>query len=129
MATPWISSIKQAGQLSIRAGPSMSGTWAGVFRHALSEFNAISRRQGLGVTLATAGAAAARSGEPDITVASAGGQISCSYGGAQRSEAFDGRSLHGATLLFSRDGAIEKAFIFLPNQPYVDTPRDCARSD
>jgi hypothetical protein len=118
MATPWISSTQQQGKLSVLVGASMTGAWAGVFRHALSEFNALARRQGLGVTLVTAG-----SGEADVTVATASGQISVSYGGAQRSEAFDGRRLHGATLLFSRDGAIEKAFVFLPSQPQVNTPR------
>ncbi len=123
MGMSWTAGVKGRGQLSIQAGPSISGNWASVFRDSLREFNALSRRHRLGVTLAPAGAAAVAGGGPDVTVASAAGQISYAYEGTRQSESFDGSTLHGKTILLSRDGGIEKAFIFLPSQPLVNTPQ------
>ena len=39
------------------------------------------------------------------------------------SESFDGHRMHGRAFLFSRDGHIENAFVFLPSQPQINTPR------
>ena len=123
MATPWISGIRRRGQLAIYAAASLRGIWANVFREALREFNALARSHRLGVSLVQSSDPATDSGGADVSVAAANGSISCAYGGAQMSDSLDGARMHGRTLLFSRTGEVEKAFIFLPSQPQVNTPR------
>jgi len=47
----WQEHIRQAGELTIFAGSSVTGSsWAGVFKDAIIEFNKLSARHGLGVT-------------------------------------------------------------------------------
>ncbi len=122
MATPWTSSIRGRGQLTVYSS-SLSGNWAVVFGQALREFNTLSGRHGLGVTLSPSSVPSTGSGGTDVSVATGSGSVSCSHGGAAVSDSLDGTRMHGSTFLFSRDGAIEKAFIFLPSHPQVNTPR------
>ncbi len=122
MATPWTSSIKASGQLSVYSS-SLTGNWAVVFGQALRDFNTLSRRHGLGVTLSPSSDPPTGSGGANVSVATGNGSVSCSYGGEAVSDSLDGTRMHGSTFLFSRGGAIEKAFIFLPSNPQVNTPR------
>lgn len=121
MANPWTDSVKKTAQLSVYAA-SIKGAWGALFREALREFNNLSRTHGLGVTIGQSSDTPTDSGGANVGVEAANGQISCSYDGEQVSEAFDGRRMHGRTFLFSRDGKIEKAFVFLPSQPQINTP-------
>ena len=123
MAIPWTNSIKHRGRLSIYTDPSVTGTWAVVFREALREFNALSHRHRLGVTLTPSGASPTESGGADVSVETASGTVSRTYRGTEISESLDGTRMHGSTLQVSRADAIEKAFIFLPSHPQVNTPR------
>jgi hypothetical protein len=124
MAIRWSDSIKNTGQLSLYSGRSITGSaWAVLLREAIQTFNALSRRNRLGVTLIASSDPPTDGGGANIAVEAADGSISFAYGGESRSETFDGTRMHGHTFLAQRDGGIEKAFIFLPAQPRVNTPR------
>ena len=51
MPNPWVDSVKRTGQLSIYTGDSVTGPWAAAVRDAINEFNALSRRNRLGLAL------------------------------------------------------------------------------
>lgn len=121
---PWTDDIKKTGKLSIYVG-SLAGTWAHVFREALREYNALCAGHKLGITLSESKAAPTEDGGANVSVEIADGAISRIYGKTDLSEPFDGKRLHGRTLLISREGAdiLEKVFIYLPSQPQVNTPQ------
>ncbi len=116
VAIPWTDSVKQKGQLSIYVGV-LSGAWATVFGQALREFNTLSRAHKLGVTVTESDDAPTDSGGADVSVDTADGTISRTYARTTMSKPFNGKGLHGGTLLFSIEGFLEKAFIYLPSQP------------
>jgi hypothetical protein len=117
MGTSWISSVKQRRSLSLYV--TAAGIWTDVLREAIADFN----RLRVGVTLRTSGDAPTDGGGADVAVSSGDGSIRASYGGATDSGSFDGSTLHGKTLLFSGGGGIEKAFVFLPARPLINTPQ------
>jgi len=125
MTIPWTDRVKVGGQLSIYTDPSVSGAWTTVLIDAVREFNSLSKTKGLGITLTESRDAPAPrgAGGADVAVATANGNISCTYEGTTRAGAFDGSRMHGLTLQFQIDGKIEKAFVFLPRSPQVNTPR------
>lgn len=115
MSIPWTASIKSGGRLSV-APP--SGSWSDVVRDALRQFNNISRSHHLCVTLVPG------EGSAQVVVAAASSNISFAYDGTTYSERFGGSGLHGRTFQVQRQGSgIEKAYIFLPERPMVNTPR------
>lgn len=121
MAIPWNDGVRQTRRLTIYA--SLSGIWAAAFREAMAAFNALSRHHGLGVTVTHAQAAPADDGGGgDVAVSTAAGQVTLNYGGARQERAFSGTIMHGLTLQASRGGSIEKAFVYLPAHPQVNTP-------
>ncbi len=123
MAIPWNDGVRQRRQLAIYVSPSLGGSWAAMFREARDAFNALSRHHGLGVTLSRAAAAPADDGGGgDVAVSTAAGQVTLDYGGARQDRAFSGTIMHGLTLQASRGGSIEKAFVYLPAHPQVNTP-------
>lgn len=124
MATPWTDNVRRSGQLSVYAGPSLrGGQWAVVLREALGEFNRLSRQHRLGISMIRSGDAPTDSGGAHVAVEAASDQISLTYAGTNRSESFDGSRMHGRIFLIERGGRIERAFIFLPRRPQVNTPR------
>jgi len=125
MATFWIDTVVHRGRLSIYAGATLrGGNWLSVFNQALREFNALSRTYHLRVILAGSSDPPAESGGgADVAIDTASENISYSYGGARDSEGFDGSRMHGRTFQASREGKIEKAFVFLPQSPLINTPQ------
>jgi hypothetical protein len=112
-------SIKSTRKLSVYRGSSATGgKWGVAIRQAVKGFNKLSRQKRIGVRLVLT---RNRSGA-NVEVAVAGGSISCSHGGTTMSDRFDSRKIHGLTFSFSRKGRIEKAFVFLPRMPQVNTP-------
>lgn len=121
MANQWIDSIRQTHQLKYYLN-SITGLWLTAIREAISEFNTLSSRHELGVTYTQSTTAPSDSGGADISISTGSGSMSFSYSGA-RTTIVNGGSLQGSTLLISRqDSPIEKAFMFLPNQPLINTP-------
>jgi len=121
MAMPWTSAIKREKELAVYTGSSI-GSWAGILKEALREFNSLSRKHHLGVTLIESSKPPTDAGGADVSIESANGAVSFSYDGETRTGSFSGTRLHGLTWLLSRDGLIEKAAVFLPSQPQVNTP-------
>ena len=120
---PWIDSIRQSGTLTIYTA-SLAGTWAHVFREALHDFNLLASTNRLGVSIKPSKVPADKEGGANLSVQTADGPISASYDGAKQTGTFDGARLHGLTLLFARqpENVLEKAYIFLPSRPKVNTP-------
>jgi hypothetical protein len=118
---PWTDSVKTTGKLTIYIG-ALAGSWGHAFRQAMQEFNNLASAHKLGVTITEP-----KNADKDavnLTVQTANGPVSASYDGQTRSEQFDGGRIHGQTLLFWRDpgNVVEKGFIYLPDQPLVNTP-------
>jgi hypothetical protein len=117
----WTSGIRQSGSLTIYIA-ALAGNWAHVFREAMHEFNVLSSAHKLGVVIRESKLPPEHAEGANVSVQTANGAISASYDGTSRSETFDGGRLHGLTLLFSRDRVLERASIYLPSQPKVNTP-------
>jgi hypothetical protein len=114
VAKPWVSSVKDTGQLTIYNNLS-SGKWVHIFKVALQSFNELSKRYGLGVTMSQA----KEESEANVVMGVASGVAVYEYDGTKLSHPFDGKSLHGYTMLISREGqrGMEKAVVFLPSDP------------
>ena len=121
MPMSWTSAIKRKKQLAVYTGSSL-GSWAGIVKDAVREFNSLSQMHQLGVTLIESSNPPTNTGGADVSIQSANGAVSFSYGGVTRTGSFSGIQKHGLTWLFSRDGFLEKAAVFLPSQPQVLTP-------
>jgi hypothetical protein len=121
---PWTDNVRQSGKLTIYMG-ALAGSWGHVFREALHEFNVLSSAHKLGVSITESKHPPDDKAGANVSVQTASGPISASYDNETRSEDFDGGRLHGRTLLFWRDpgNVVEKAFIYLPSQPRVNTPK------
>jgi hypothetical protein len=119
----WTDSIRQSGALTIYAG-ALAGSWAQIFREALHDFNLLSSTHKLGVTITASKRSPDSQNGANLSVETADGGISASYGGATQTGNFDGGRLHGLTLLFYRqpENSLERARIYLPSRPKVNTP-------
>jgi hypothetical protein len=118
---PWTNNIRQSRTLTIYTG-SLAGNWAHVFREALHDFNLLASAHNLGVSIKASSQPPDGQGGANLSVQTADGPISAAYDGTTRDGTFDGKRLHGLTLLFARDNALEKAYIYLPSQPKINTP-------
>lgn len=122
MPTPWTDTIRQSHQLTYFLN-SVAGPWLGAVQDAVREFNALSRRYQLGVTYVETGDAPTDTGGASIGIATASGTATFAYAGSHRTTV-NGTGLTGSTLLISTPGGpIEKAFMFLPSRPLINTPR------
>ena len=124
MAIPWIQSVKQSGHLSVFLADSVKGgPWAVTVKHAIDEFNAISKRLALGVKLTPSSDPPSDTGGANVSVETGGGSVSASWGNSASSANFSGSGLHGHTFLFGRDAGLEKVFVFLPLEPKINAPK------
>lgn len=108
MAKPWIKSVRDAKQLTVYNGIT-AGKWANIFKPALLSFNKLRA----GVKLVEA---------KDKTQANVVMQLACAtcsfdYEGESHHAVLGNTLTHGKTLIFSRDGFVEKAAVFLPSEP------------
>jgi hypothetical protein len=124
MSIPWPPAIVKSRKLSVYSVLARrSPVWNHVLANALGEFNALSKKHDLGVQLKPSDQAPRDGGGADIAINTGDGKVSVSFPGADPvSNTFDGRRMHGSTLLLSRHGVMVKAFIFLPAHPEVNTP-------
>lgn len=124
MAIAWLEAVRKSGQLSVFLADSVkNGPWAVVVKQALDDFNAISKRVGLGVRLVASNEPLTDTGGANVKLEAAGGSVSASWGKKAETENFSASGLHGRTFQFQRDGALEKAFVFLPKEPKINTPK------
>jgi hypothetical protein len=110
MAKPWASRVRGTGKLTVHNGLK-SGSWAHVFTAALQAFN----RLGLPITMTQGD----DEQSANVIMRVADGEATYEYDGTTLSHAFDGKRLHGYTMLISREGKqeTEKAAVFLPSNP------------
>lgn len=120
MAKQWADRVRSTGRLSIYPD-SLTGGWPQVFTQALREFNLLSTRHNLGVTVVRSSTPPADSGDggADVAVRMASGRISFTYEGQAWSGQMDGSVMGGHTRTCALEGRIERAFVFLPRQPQV----------
>jgi hypothetical protein len=99
----------------------MSAGWRNLCRRAVDQFNQLSRRHRLGVVYRIGGGQ-----DANVVVDTLSGRGNFSYaGGTYQVEVPAGR-MHGHTSFVHSDLAdsrVEKAFIFLPAAPTINTPR------
>lgn len=120
----WNNAVKSSGKLPIYIG-ALAGAWTHVFREAMRDFNLLSLSHKLNISFVESKTAPGEDSGAVVSVETADGTISRAYKNANYSEAFDGKRLHGRTLQVAAEGqnTMEKAFIYLPTQPSVNTPR------
>lgn len=124
MAISWNSAVKGTGKLTVYVDESLKkGSWGAAVTRCIQEFNHLAKAQSLGVQLEPSKSPPIPGGGgADVAVAAAGGQIAFKYDGVEETIAFDGARLHGLTRQVQRDQGMEKAYIYLPAQPMINTP-------
>jgi len=123
MSFPWIASVRRTRRLTVHLAPARrSAVWNPILGPLLDEFNALSAKYTLGVQLASSDQPPRESGGADVAMESASGTVSLTFPGAEMRESFSGDRMHGLTLQLSRDGAMFKAFVYLPATPKINTP-------
>lgn len=124
MSIPWSPAIIKGRTLTVFSAPAArSPVWNQVIGHLLKEFNALSKKHGLGITLKASAQAPKDGGGADIAINTGDGKVSVAFSGVDpQAKTFDGKRMHGATLLLSRRDVMIKAFVFLPARPEVNTP-------
>ena len=125
MAKKWIESVRGRGELRVYAGPTLRADWLATFELALRRFNELAKQHGLGVRMvATDEAPGQRPGQgADVQVDAGDGQVSAKYAGATITATVSGSVMHGRTPLVEVDGKLEKAFVLVPANPLIHTPR------
>lgn len=118
---PWIQSIRKTNQLTIHNGIAQ-GRWVHIFRKSITAFNEMSDKYILGVKFVETG----DKDSANVLMRVADGPVSHTYGGRTHTGTFDGKRLHGYTMLFAEQvdtiGHVEyaKAVIHLPSVPDLD---------
>jgi hypothetical protein len=112
MGTPWIKSVRDTKQLTVFNGIG-AGHWVKIFAVALEAFNIFAKSAGVRV------AKASDEQQANVVMRLADGVAKYEYEGTEYTKAFSGTGLHGLTRVLTRDGVIEKAFVFLPLRPQV----------
>ncbi len=121
MGTAWIDAVKARAKLAYTTvNEETWGAYKTSVGDAIREFNAFSRKHKLCVSFVRA-SEGGDSAEVQIE-ATEGPEISYSYGGRSEREEFSGKKMHGRTPQLSREDKIEKAFVFLPKSPPINTP-------
>ncbi len=123
MARCWTESIRTQGTLryALRDSVTHSVRWARAVDHAVREFNALSRRHRLSVRLSQARGNATA----EVILLLGSGQVRVQAKGIPKETQMNPSRLHGRTLIYAYEctGRIFKAFVVLPANPQINTPR------
>jgi predicted Zn-dependent protease with MMP-like domain len=124
MPTTWIDSVKKSGKLTV-SNKIGSGDWSSIFEPCLREINRLLKANGLKVHFEKAS-----DGDGNVEVTVSDGPVSFTYANTTHAVKFDSTRLHGYTGLagIERSKTVEKAFIFLPSNPKVNTVSDVRRT-
>jgi hypothetical protein len=132
MATPWEDSVKNRNpkQLTVFATTNVKGPWRRAFNDSLVEFNRLSQRNNLGITIAAPQNATApdpsNEDGADIQFDLGNGTIAFkAFDQDFSTDDFSGTGLHGLTQLVSRQFGNQakrarRAFIFVPENPLIE---------
>ena len=126
MDYPWVDTVKRKGELSVYRDGKIAGMWSTVFHQCIADFNRLSSQHKLGVVLKESKHPPVDGGGgADVKVSTANGPIALNYDGKDYPDSLIGFRMHGLTRTVTRTTAVtvvEKAFIFLPQQPKQSVP-------
>ena len=126
MDYPWVDTVKRKGELSVYRDGKIAGMWSTVFHQCIADFNRLSSQHKLGVVLKESKHPPVDGGGgADVKVSTANGPIALNYDGKDYPDSLIGFRMHGLTRTVTRTTAVtvvEKAFIFLPQQPKQSLP-------
>jgi hypothetical protein len=119
MTTQWINSVQQTGELKVKFSSQLANSsWNAVVRNAVREFNRLTQKHQLGVQLKIVSTEAF-----DVVVNIADGDVTFNIDKTTSHRiSLSGTALQGHTSNLSRSGKQFKSYIFLPNDPQVNTP-------
>lgn len=138
-ATPWDDTVKKAKVINIVPTAKVTGPWLTTFKEAIAVFNRLSRTHSLGVTFASPAGV-----QPPDPNGPGGAEAQFDLGNGQlkwralgqdfvattkdqngnpQPINFSPVDLHGYTATLSQSGAIQKAFIFVPETPMVSAAK------
>jgi hypothetical protein len=127
MAIPWLTSVQTAKKLTVFPSPDLKKwNWDAVFSQALTEFNALSSKNSLGVTLTTSSNPPDTQGYggADVQFSIGNGTITFTAFGSQTTDTLNGNATAGKTKTVSDQSPtggirIAKAFTFVPATPRI----------
>jgi hypothetical protein len=121
---PWNNTVKASGKLTIFMGP-LAGAWTHVFREAMRDFNLLMLSHKLPISFVESKTAPGEDTGALVSVETADGSIARNYKNGSYTETLPGKGMHGRTGQMATEGqtVMEKAFIYLPTQPSVNTPQ------
>lgn len=126
MDYPWVDTVKRKGELSVYRDGKIAGMWSTVFHQCIADFNRLSSQHKLGVVLKESKHPPVDGGGgADVKVSTANGPIALNYDGKDYPDSLIGFRMHGVTRTVTRTTAVtvvEKAFIFLPQEPKQSLP-------
>ena len=117
----WMPAVKRAKKLTVFMG-NLDGQWATAAGEAFTEFNKLAKQYSFGMKLEKITEREQQANAADVDFRIASGAVEFEHDRTTYSGTFDGKVMHGLTLLAAREKLIEKARIHLPNQPMVNTP-------
>lgn len=125
MATPWLTSVQKAKKLAVFPSPDLKKwNWDAVFSQALTEFNALSSKYSLGVTLTTSSNPPDTQGYggADVQFSIGNGTITYTAFGSTSTDTLNGNATAATTkkvfdLSPTGGKRIAKAFTFVPATP------------
>ena len=119
----WHKKIRESGELAVIAGATFKGgQWITALDAAIKIFNKLMSDNGVTLTLTKAGEAK----DALVVVEATSVKASFTFGGNDYSVTLDGNGLHGKTRAMAvqygkKEPLIEKAFVFVPATPRVDS--------
>lgn len=120
MPRAWTDSVKNSRKLTVHNNIG-SGRWSSLFAAGIREINSVMSAANVNITFEEASSDAAA----NVEVAVGNGPVSYTHGNTTHAVDFNPNLMHGHTGLAHNDISerIEKAFIFLPATPKINTAR------
>lgn len=124
MANKWIEGIREKKKLTVFIQPGVAKSrWSGVVPASIKEFNRLMEKNKIDIQLIVSKDSPTDKGGADVSIDLGNGEVEIDYRNEKKVVKFDGRTAHGYTGLMLGDSGIEKAFVFLPADPQINTPQ------
>ncbi|MCB1023693.1 MAG: hypothetical protein KDB79_04855 [Acidobacteria bacterium] len=114
----WTETVRSSGGLDVYNN--IRGRWAGIFQTGLQDVNELFRQNGIRIQFREVN----DQNSANIVIASANGTTEFRNGNQLFRIDVDGTRLHGHTRKIGDNNTIQKAYIFLPENPLLSTPRE-----
>ena len=128
MPDPWTAAVKKSRQLTVFAAPGFMtnpGPWGAVlFKKIIDEFNHLSRKNKLGVSLIQSKIVpdSQGNGGANVQIEISQGKHSFTANGEKFERSLPPSLTSGITHPVHQDGEIIRAFIFVPSNPQISAP-------